>query len=352
MPSGPNTHSAKRLLGLLTAFIVLLLAVALSNAVTFTYASFISGSGNPTNVLGNNSLGAPTLAAPTVTGAGATATIGLSWTVPSGDSSNQSVVLRAAGACPQSTFTTVDTVNAYNYADSPDHGIYCYETEGKLLSWTSQPSNRQTAIVYQLPVLIQSTGDTADGATSVSASFSSDPLPGHLLVAILGANASVTINQPSGWSTAINESGTPSQAIFYKIAAGSPDKSLTVTTDVATTLGLSVFEYGGVMTASELDQAVSSTGHGDPVQFGSLTTTQTVELLVAAATLDGDTDTTGYSDSFTLETDFRSGSADETDFNSADRIVYTTGTYTTTATHSGGSPGNWRAQIATFKASP
>ena len=351
MPLGANTSSVKRLLGLLAVLTALLLTVALSHAVGFTYASFNSGSGNRTNVVGNDSLGAPTLAVPTPSGAGATGTVDLSWTVPSGDPSNQSIVLRGASACPPGTFTTIATPSATSYTDTPGAaGVYCYEIEGKLGNWTSQPSNQQTMTVYELPVLIQSTSDSAASATSVSASFSSNPVAGHLLVAVLGARDDTVINAPSGWSTAINESGVPSQAIFYKIAAGSSDKSVTVTTSVATRLGLSVLEYSGITAASELDQTVSATGKGGTVTFGSVTTTQRVELLVAAATVDGNISTTGYSDSFTLEIDFQNKGQDKADFSAADRIVYTTGTYTTTTTTSGGSPGDWRGQIVAFKA--
>jgi hypothetical protein len=268
-----------------------------------------------------------------------------------GDPSNQSIVLRGASACPPGSFTTIATPTANNYTDSPNHGIFCYEVQGKLGNWTSQPGNQQTVTVYQLPALIQTDYNSAASATGVNASFSSNPVAGHLLVAILGANASVTISQPSGWSTVINESGTVSQAIFYKIAAGSSDRSVSVSVSAATRLGLSILEYSGIASSSELDQTVSATGHSAVIEYGSVTTTQTVEVLVAAAMFSGNTKITGYASPFVMEIDFNNKGQDKSDFSVADHIATTIGTYTTSATQ-GGSVADWRAQIATFKASP
>ena len=353
MPSGLNTNSAKRLLGLLTALISVFVTVALSSAVTFTYASINAGTGNPTNVLGNNSLGAPTLAAPTVSGAGATATVGLSWTLPSGDPANQSVILRGASACPPGSFSTVTTVGTTSYTDTPGAaGYYCYEIEGKLGNWTSQASNQRTVTVYELPVLIQKAHREATAATSVSATFSADPVANHLLVAIVGGMGSTVINLPSGWSSAINESGTPSQAIFYKISAGSADKSVTVTTGTATDLDLRLLEYSGIKTVSPLDQTGSATGYDGSPSSGSVTTAQSVELLVVGSTSDGNAYTTGWSNSFTLELDTHGHGNDKYDCSAADNIVYATGTYSSNPTVAGGQPGNWRGQIASFKAGP
>ncbi len=352
MPPGRNTNSAKRLLGLLTALTVVLVVV-LSNAITFTYASINAGTGNPTNVLGNNSLGAPTLAVPTPSGAGATGTVALSWTPPPGDPSNQSIVLRGASACPPGSFSTVTTVGTTSYTDTPGAaGYYCYEIEGKLGNWTSQASNQRTVIVPELPVLIQTADGDASGATSVSASFSPNPVANHLLVAIVGGLGSTVINVPSGWSSAINESGTPSQAIFYKISSGSADKNVTVTVGTATDLGLRLLEYSGIKTVSPLDQTGSATGYDGGPSSGSVTTAQSVELLVVGSTSDGGAHITDWSNSFTLELDTYGHGNNKYDYSAADLIVYTTGTYSTSGTISGGQSANWRGQIVAFKAGP
>src|SRR3989304_5682584 len=81
------------------------------------------------------------------------------------------------------------------------------------------PQRAELASTY-----IQTASDTKKSSepspTSVSATFGAGATAGNLIVAILGAGGNVTLNAPSGFSTAINQSGTPSQAIFYKTAAG------------------------------------------------------------------------------------------------------------------------------------
>jgi hypothetical protein len=67
------------------------------------------------------------------------------------------------------------------------------------------------------PALIQSK-DTSGNGTQIT--LSTPASAGNLLVVICGANASSTITGPSGFSAAINQSGSTSQGIFYKIAAG------------------------------------------------------------------------------------------------------------------------------------
>ncbi len=336
-------------MGLLTA-LAIVITILLTSAVSITFAAFNGNTGNPSNRTGNQTLGTPTQAAPTVNGAGATATVGLSWTLPSGDAANQWVVMRGTGTCPPGSFSTINTVAVKSYSDSPNHGTFCYEIEGKLGNWTSQPSNQQSATVYQLPALIQKNHSETSYGASISATFSSNPVAGHLLVAIIGTYSNVVINLPSGWSSAINQSGTPSQAIFYKISVGSADKTVTVSAGSGDALGLRILEYSGVATASPLDTKNSATGTSSSPSSGSVTTAQSVELLVAGATLDASATTSAWSNSFTAELDGQSGGGSKADFDAADQIVYATGSYSTTATASRSGP--WRGQIAAFKAAP
>jgi hypothetical protein len=79
------------------------------------------------------------------------------------------------------------------------------------------------------PALVQKQSGGAYLTSSVSATFGATPVAGDLLVAIIGASNNSTINTPSGWSTAINQRGTPGQAIFYKIAGSAESRTVTVT---------------------------------------------------------------------------------------------------------------------------
>jgi hypothetical protein len=72
-------------------------------------------------------------------------------------------------------------------------------------------------------------GDGTSGFTSVTATFTTAPTAGNLLIAVFGESGNNTINPPSGWSTAVTYSHAPGGAIFYKIASGS-ETTVTVST--------------------------------------------------------------------------------------------------------------------------
>jgi len=321
--------------------------------VGFTTASLIGQSSNPADLLANASLGAPTLAAPAVSGTGASATVSLSWTVPAGDPANQWIVSRGAGGCPPGSFATIATVSVESYTDTPGAaGTYCYEIQSELGNWTSQLSNQQTVTVSPtLPALVQKAHNESGGAVAtISATFASSPAQNHLLVAIVGTSSSVTINQPAGWSSAINQSGAPGQAIFYKIAGAAESATVTVTTG-SSQLGIQIYEYSGVATASPLDQTGSSTGTSSSPASGSATTTQAIELLLVGEVIKTNRTLSSWSNSFAQENDNVNGAGpNKAEYGGADRIVQSTGTYSTTAT--AGASAAWRGQIATFKAAP
>ncbi|MCJ7491891.1 MAG: hypothetical protein MUP15_07060 [Dehalococcoidia bacterium] len=200
------------------------------------------------------------------------------------------------------------------------------------------------------PALVQkataATGDWTE-AGQISATFGSAPISGNLLIAIVGSRRNLTIDLPSGWQTAINESGgatvAPAQAIFYKIAAGSSDQTVEVFTGTTTQLGLQIYEYSGVDT---LDQTASANGTGTSVSSGTTaTTTLADELLIVGMVTLVQTNFSGWTDSFAEQNDFQGGAPVRT-FAGADCIVTSTGTYSTTAT--AGVSGGWRGQIATF----
>jgi prepilin-type N-terminal cleavage/methylation domain-containing protein len=207
------------------------------------------------------------------------------------------------------------------------------------------------------PALVQKAHGSGQNQTakSVSATFSPAPTANHLLVAIVGTNDSVTINMPGGWSTAINQGGAgcpgPCQAVFYKIANGSESATVTATISSGSQLGLQIYEYSGVVTASPLDQTGSSTGSSSSPSSGNVATTQAGELLLVGVVIQAETSFSNWTNSFNEELDFQNqGGSSKLTYAGADRMVTATGTYSTTATT--GASGAWRGQIATFKAAP
>lgn len=196
--------------------------------------------------------------------------------------------------------------------------------------------------------LIQTATDATNNAgTSVTATFDSNPAAGNLLVAICGGRDSVSISGPNSFSTAISQTGTPSQAIFYKVAAGN-ETSLTCTSG-STRLGIHAYEFSGVETASPLEATGSSNGNGTGAASGSVTTTSDETLLIVGVTLNANTNFSAWSNSFTGHNSFQSGGAagSRSAYGGASRSVTSVGTYSTTA--SVGSSAAWRGQIAAFK---
>ena len=182
-------------------------------------------------------------------------------------------------------------------------------------------------------VLVQSNNATSpnNSATSLSSTFTSTPTVGNLLVAIASAGSastnSYTINAPSGWSTAINQTGStaaaPSQAIFYKVAGALEPTTVTFTiTGGTASLGLQIFEYSGLAATAPLDG--TSSGFSNAVSqtsgnTGTPLTTATNDLLVAGITI-GNTETNvTETNSFTERFDFNAGGGVTDHFTSADR---------------------------------
>ncbi len=205
----------------------------------------------------------------------------------------------------------------------------------------------QSHIVFAVPAFVQKKNSSSQNVSSVAATFDSTPISGNLLIAIVSNRVSSIPTTPTGWSVAISTTNvSPGQVIYYKIAGASEPTTVTVT-DYATTdqrLGIQIFEYSGVDT---LDQTNQSSGNGSSLSTGSITTTVADELLIAGVVTLSSTNFSAWSNSFTEQHDFGVGGfGTQITAGGADRIVTTTGSYSTTATAS--VSGNWRAQIASF----
>lgn len=186
--------------------------------------------------------------------------------------------------------------------------------------------------------------------TVVSATLNPAAVTGHLLIAVVGANGSATITGPTNWSTAINQSGTPSQAIFYTVALGG-ETTITASVNASPgSIGIQVYEYVG--SEITLAGASSASGMSDTPTSGTLTTTDTNELLLAAFTNDANkrhtNNTWEDAEGFTEQKDFgTSGAGRATGYAGGDSLVNTAGSHDVTTEIS--ADANWRGQIVAFR---
>jgi hypothetical protein len=216
-------------------------------------------------------------------------------------------------------------------------------------TYTPTPTPCVPALVHKYSAVV---GDGTNGFSSVTATFTTAPTAGNLLIAVFGESGSNNINTPSGWTSAVIDQNTsPGGAIFYKIASGS-ESTVTVTTTGGTStsygMGLQLYEYSGMAATSPLDAvATSGSGSGTSLTSGSVTTTQAGDLLISGAEIIvGATFTWGSS--FTEEFDFQNPGTNKRSFSGADRFVASAGSYSASATASASAA--WRMQLVAFKA--
>ena len=283
----------------------------------------------------SGSIGTATLAAPTgLTAAGG---VRLSWTATTSTWATGTRVFRSTtSGGPYTQIAQITGLATTTYTDGPGFGTFFYVVQayytGNGANWTSTNSAQARGGI----ALIQKA--TGGGTTStISATFASTPTTGDLLVAVVATRTNGAITAPSGWSTAINQAGTPSQGIFYKIAGAAESTTVTATTAATGNgTGIHIYEYRGVTT---LDASSSSTGTGTAVASGSLTTTTANNLVIAATVKNAGASYTAWSNSFTEESDFTKGTT-VTLFGGADLISGAVAAYTTTGTSA--TSGAWR----------
>jgi len=179
-------------------------------------------------------------------------------------------------------------------------------------------------------------------STSPSRAFASPTTAGNFLVAFVTTSGSGTITAPSGWSTAVSVPGTngiPGK-IFYKENASSIS-TVTASLTVSGRWTIEISEYSGIGTSS-LDQTGSGNAASGAIPSGTVNTNFANELLIACYTNNfADTFSTPTS-SFTLRDQQSTGA--QTAGAYTDRIVSSTGSYSSTLTAGNGGDG----MIATF----
>jgi hypothetical protein len=230
--------------------------------------------------------------------------------------------------------------------------------------------------------------ETLSGVTSSSASYSTLPTTGNLLVAIVSGDVTGTLTAPVGWSTAINQPFSadvvglqvfqiPSQAIFYKIALAGESQIVTFqyASDPDANVAIQLYEYSGVNPLNPFSGAASNSGHldsdggtpGFQVDSGTILPTTAPALLIAGFAgrpLDasptvnngtGNGNLGSYTNSFVEQSNMSTGAVpcDTSDTGCygiaiVDRITSALGSFSASATF-GPTQGGWRGQIAAFR---
>ncbi|HZP25872.1 MAG TPA: hypothetical protein VFB90_02380 [Dehalococcoidia bacterium] len=274
--------------------------------------------------------------------------INLSWTASTSTFATGYNILRGtASGGPYSQIAQVTPRTTVTYSDTTAAvgTTYFYVLQTYYQSWVSANSNQVSGQVP--PISLVQTANGTVNSTSVSATFASTPGQSNLLVAIVGTASSVTINTPSGWTSAIKESSSsPGQAIFYKVAGASESKTVTVSVSSSVRLDLQIYEFDHVATSSPLDGTASNTGFGSSVSSGTVTATGSRDLIIVGVGITTSATFSGWSSSFTEANDFNGGSSSLSSAG-AYRIVTSTGNFSTSASAS--SSGSWRMQIVAFK---
>ncbi len=182
--------------------------------------------------------------------------------------------------------------------------------------------------------------------STVSVAFPAAQVAGDLNVVVVGWNDttsvvnSVTDSRGNVYQLAIGpttRTTTLSQSIYYASGIAAGANTVTVTFNkAATAVDVRIAEYRGVTT---LDAKAGASGNGSSANSGAATTTAANELIVGAATVANSTKSAGSGFTARIITSPNSDLLE-------DRVVTATGSYSATATLSGG---GWVMQMVTFK---
>jgi hypothetical protein len=189
--------------------------------------------------------------------------------------------------------------------------------------------------------------------TSVTVTYTKAQTAGNLNVVVVGWNDStaqvntVTDSKGNVYALAVGptvQAGTASQSIYYAkniVAAAANGNTVTVTFKTAAAYpDIRIAEYSGVDPNNPVDVVAAAQGTGSPSNSGSVTTGNANDLLVGANLVQQVTTAagTGYTSRVITPQD-----QDILE----DRIVTATGSYSATATISGGA---WIMQMVAFRA--
>lgn len=160
----------------------------------------------------------------------------------------------------------------------------------------------------------------------------------------------MSVSTPTGFTTAISQSGTPSQAIFYKLAVAGQN-NYTCSFSVNGPASIQVFEYSDIVTPITGVQTSSATGSSTAYDIGSVTTTTPDRLQLGAYIVNTNTNAPSWTNSFNNMQDQGVGSGNpggRYGVGSTQLFSTTTGTYGSVGTGTGNTA--WRGQIVSFAA--
>ena len=301
--------------------------------------------------VGGNTISTNTLAPPTGLGASPSGSaIVLTWTATTSMFAAGYDILRSTtSGGPYSMIGQVAPRAAVTYTDSTVAAgtTYYYVVRATYQSWTSTNTAEVSGSSSCSPTVVQSA--TGGGtANSVSATFTATPTAGRLLVGVAATRNAGALTAPAGWSTAVTQTGagSPSQAIFYKLAGSAEPTTVTVT--VGANGPANAIHLYELTCVTAVHATGSANGNSTAVSSGTVTTTQANTFLFAAlVTRNGDS-FVSWSGGFSEATDFTVGNGGNlTVAGAATRAAATAGTYSTTGTSNGS--GIWRGEIVAFR---
>jgi chitodextrinase len=208
----------------------------------------------------------------------------------------------------------------------------------------------QSAIGATTPAFVQEKDNQVTSGKTVGATFSSPTTVGNLIVAYLiwdnPGTVSVSDSLGSTYVAAVGPTGWSnskySVQTFYAVnVIGGPD---TVTVTFATSIRsfgiLYAHEYSGIVQTAPIDGTAAAAGTSGPLNSGSATTTNNIDLLFAGGV--SATVVTSPGIAYSSRSRFQGNMTE-------DRIVSATGSYTATANNSSGA---WAIQMVAFKGAP
>ena len=215
-------------------------------------------------------------------------------------------------------------------------------------------SSNAVSTTHATPTLVQYIANSAATTSSVTTT-TNVASANNLLVVICGDSGSVTLTGPLGFTSAINETGTASQAIFYKLSVGTESTFTCTANNASYGMATQVYEYSGVNYTAPFDavNTTSSTGNSTSYGSGTVATTSSGDVVLASFMLSTGTTVNSWSNSFIQELTGGVGSGKTSSrftYGSADILAGTVGSYSTIAT--GTSSGTWLGQIIAFRTQP
>ncbi len=287
--------------------------------------------------------------------------INLSWTASTDDVGVTAYLVERCQGSGCSTFAQVGTSGSPSYSDTGlsagttyGYRVRASDAAGNLSGYSNVASATTSAAVSN-PTYVQGAYGTPQTATSsVTVTYGGVQAAGDLNVVVIGWNdststiASVTDTKGNSYGVAVAPKVVPgvSQAIYFAtniVAANGGENKVTVTfSGAAQYPDVRILEYQGIVATGAVDATASNSGTGTTTSSGSLSTSNPVDLLLAANMVQTLTSAAGAGFTSRMIT-VPDGDIAE------DQIVTATGSYTATALLNQSSA--WIMQLVAFKGS-